>query len=45
MCTTAKNTTLTPPADETLATADVETGPKLGEHRRRKTLGEDVDEL
>src|SRR6266542_938522 len=37
--------TLTPPAVETLATADVETGPKLREHQGRKPLGEDVGDL
>jgi hypothetical protein len=36
---------ITPPAVETLATTDVETGPKLLKHRRDKALGEDVDEL
>jgi hypothetical protein len=30
---------------ETLATTDVETGPKLLKHYRRKPLGEDVGEL
>jgi hypothetical protein len=35
----------TPSAVETLATADVETGPKLRKHGRRKPLGEDVGEL
>jgi hypothetical protein len=37
--------TLTPPAVEALAIADVETGPKLRKHRRRKPFGEDVGEL
>jgi hypothetical protein len=36
---------LTPPAVETLATADVETGSKLLKHHRRKPLGEDVGKL
>jgi hypothetical protein len=36
---------LTPPAIETLATGDVETGPKLLKHRRREALGEDVGKL
>jgi hypothetical protein len=40
-----KKYTLTPPAVKTLATADVETKPKLQEHRGRVPLGEDVDEL
>jgi hypothetical protein len=30
---------------ETLATADVETGPKLRKHHRQKPFGEDVGEL
>jgi hypothetical protein len=33
------------PTVETLATTDIDTGPKLLKHRRRKPLGEDVDEL
>lgn len=40
--------TLTPPpptAIETLANADVETGPKLHKHRGWKPFGEDVAEL
>jgi hypothetical protein len=41
--------TLTPPppprAGETIATADVETGPKLRKHHRQEPLGEDVGEL
>lgn len=36
---------LTPPAVETLATTDIETGPKLLKYRRREALGEDVGEL
>jgi hypothetical protein len=34
-----------PPVVETLATADVETRPKLSKHHRRKLFGEDVGEL
>jgi hypothetical protein len=34
-----------PPAVETLATADVETRPKLCKHHGRKPFGEDVGEL
>jgi hypothetical protein len=30
---------------KTLATADIETGPKLHKHHRRKPLGEDISEL
>jgi hypothetical protein len=43
----APNTTnsLTPPIVETLGTADVETGPKLKEHREGQPLGEDVGKL
>ena len=40
-----ENITPTPPAVPTLATADVETGPKLAEHRGREALGEDIGEL
>jgi hypothetical protein len=36
---------LTPPAVETLATADIEIGPKLLKYRRWEALGEDVGEL
>jgi hypothetical protein len=34
-----------PPGSHNLATADVETGPKLIEHRGGKAIREDVDEL
>jgi hypothetical protein len=36
---------LTPPAVETLATADVKTRPKFLKHRHREALGEDAGEL
>jgi len=41
----AQSITLTPPADRSSATEHVQTGPELREHRRWKTLGEDVCKL
>ena len=35
----------TPPAVTTLATADVEAGPELGEGRGGETIGEDISKL
>jgi hypothetical protein len=44
-CTYDTTYLLTPPAVETLATTNIETGPKFWKHRSRQTLHEDVREL
>jgi hypothetical protein len=45
MANTRQFSTPPPPGSHNLATADVETGPKLIEHRGGKVIREDVGEL